>query len=170
MSVDKTTIVVDGLETTRSLLKDLDATALKQVDKEVTAVARDLKGAAAASFSRMYSGADAAYTIRTRNRRDSYSKSVTTTGGTVARGERWSSQPGVLAAVMEFAANVRTANPATQARTRKMLDTVTARYGSPGRFLWDAWDAMRPDLETRVTRYVEQMEASLQRALDRTGD
>lgn len=154
---------VEDLSATRYLLKKFGPDVLKRLDRELTSVARQLKGSAEASFAR--TGASGAYMIRTTNRAGSFTKGVTTRAGSVSRGERWSSSPGVLAAVFEFAQNVRNAKPQNVARTRAMLETLSRKYGKPGRFLWDAWDAMSNAALARVHGAVETAERDLSEEL-----
>ena len=46
----------------------------------------------------------------------------------------------MLAAIFEFANAVRDAQPQNIPRTRSLIATLNARYGGPGRFLWQTWD------------------------------
>lgn len=151
---------IEDVAATRYLLKQFGPDLLKKLDRELTQVARMLKSTAQSNLSRTgVSGS--AYMIRTTNRAGSFTKGVTTAPGSVPRGERWSTKPGVLAAVFEFAQNVRTSKPQNIARTKAMLATVTARYGKPGRFLWDAWDSMSSGALARVHGAVATAEDEL---------
>jgi hypothetical protein len=131
-------VEVIGLSQTRGLLARFEPDLMKRLDATLSVVARDLKAGAEAKFARTGSGN--AYRIRTRNRAMGFSKGVTTQRGSVGRGEKWSSEPGVLAAIFELANKVRDAKPENVERTKSLLATLNAKYGSPGRFLWDAWD------------------------------
>lgn len=151
---------IEDVAATRALLKQLGPDILKSLDRELTTVARQLKSAAESNFART-GASGSAYMIRTSNRAGSFTKGVTSRGGSVARGQRWSDQPGVLAAVFEFADGISKARPQNVARTRAMLATVTARYGRPGRFLWEAWDGMSSGALARVHGAVEAAENDL---------
>lgn len=139
MAVATTAIDVTGIPQARSLLRRFDPDLLKRLDSRLNAVARDLRAGAQTKFSSTGVTADA-YRIRTRSRVDGFSKSVTTKGGSVAAGRKWSSEPGVLAAIFELMAGPRDAQPQNVPRVRSLIATLNARYGAPGRFLWEEWD------------------------------
>lgn len=134
-----TAIDISGVTETRALLRRFEPDLLKRLESQLNAVARDLRNEAQVNFSATGVGA-AAYRIRTRSRAGGFSKSVTTVGGSVARGQKWSSEPGVLANIFEFMAAPRDAQPQNVPRVRSLIATLNARYGAPGRFLWEAWD------------------------------
>ena len=46
----------------------------------------------------------------------------------------------MLAAIFEFANAVRDAQPQNIPRTKSLIATLNAKYGGPGRFLWQTWD------------------------------
>lgn len=144
---------VSDLAQTRALLKRLEPDLLKRLDQQLNAVARDLRSGAQSRFAQ--TGADGdAYVVRSRNRVSGFSKSVAARGGSVGAGEKWSTEPGVLAAIFEFANGVRNAQPQNVARTQSLIATLNARYGSPGRFLWSAWDA-------KSSTYMADVEAAI---------
>lgn len=160
-------VQVDGLVTARNLLKQLDANVLKQMDRELTSVAREVQANAAINLASLSPHSAGAYRVRTTNRQTGFSKSITTTAGTVAKGERWSSKPGALAAIFEFAEKPSGAKPQNVARTQKMIATVASRAPrpEPGRFLWAAYDAMQPDVNVRTIAVVDKIEDELRKAL-----
>lgn len=134
-----TAIDLANLPETRSLLRRFEPDLLKRLDGKLNSVARDLKAGAQAKFA--HTGAEGnAYRIRSRNRIDGFSKSVTTEGGSVSPGQKWSTEPGVLAAIFELMAAPRDAQPQNVPRVRSLIATLNERYGTPGRFLWEAWD------------------------------
>ena len=149
---------VTGLPQTRDLLRRFEPDLLKRLDSRLNAVARDLRGGAQASFERT-GASGSAYSIRTRTRAGGSSKAVTTAPGSVGRGERWSSKPGVLASVFELAAAVRDSRPQNVQRTRSLIATLNARYGAPGRFLWDAWDDRKEKAMASIKAEIEAVEA-----------
>jgi hypothetical protein len=136
--VGASAVEIKGLTQTRGLMLKFEPDLLKRMDATLNAVARDLKGGAQANFAETGAGGNA-YRIKTSNRVSGFSKSVTTVPGNVGRGEKWSSEPGVLAAIFETAKGVRDSQPQNVARTKSLIATLTARYGAPGRFLWPAW-------------------------------
>ena len=155
---------VSGVPQTRSLLARFEPDLLKRLDRRLNSVARDLRSGAQANFERT-GASGAAYTIRTRSRRGGFSKAVTTVPGSVGRGERWSSSPGVLARVFEFASGVRNAKPQNVQRTRSLIATLTARYGSPGRFLWAAFDEREVSIREEAASAVREAEDEYTRRL-----
>jgi len=152
------TVTVAGIPQTRALLARFEPDLMKRLDSRLNAITRGLKGAAQANFERT-GASGAAYRIRTRNRVGRFSKGVTTVRGSVAPGEKWSSEPGVLAHVFELANGVRDSRPENVERTRSLIATLNARYGAPGRFLWEAWDE-RSDRDLRsVDAEIKAVEA-----------
>ncbi len=132
-------IDVSGVLEARSLLKRFEPDLLRRLDARLNAVARDLKAGAQTNFERT-GASGTAYRVSTRSRIGGFSKSVTTVRGSVSRGEKWSTAPGVLAAIFEFMAAPRDAQPQNVPRVRSLIATLNARYGTPGRFLWAQWD------------------------------
>lgn len=135
---------VEGLTETRALLKQFDPDLLKRLDRRLNIVARDLKSGAQTNFEKT-GASGSAYVIRTRNQVSGFSKSVQAGHGnrvtsTVSPGERWSTDPTVLAAIFELANGVRNSQPQNVQRTKSLIATLNSRYGSTGRFLWQAWD------------------------------
>ena len=72
---------------------------------------------------------------------------------------KWSTQPGALAAIFEFADGVRDARPQNVQRTKSMIATLNARYGSPGRFLWAAWDDRKVAALASIDAEIKAVEA-----------
>ena len=153
-----TAIDLAGMPETRALLKRFEPDLLKRLDSKLNSVARSLKAGAQANFS--HTGADGtAYRIITRNRIDGFSKSVTTASGSVPAGERWSSEPGVLAAIFELMAAARDAQPQNVPRVRSLIATLNERYGTPGRFLWEEWDDSGDQYMDEVDAEIKAVEA-----------
>lgn len=151
-------VEVVGLLETRGLLAKFEPDLLKRLDATLTVVAKELQTGAQQNLA-VTGMADRAYRIRSRNRIHGFSKGVTTVSGAVASNEKWSSEPGVLARVFEFAKNVRDAQPQNVARTRSMLDTLRAKYGEPGRFLWTEWDIIKGPSMATVHEEIRAIEA-----------
>lgn len=154
-------VEVDGLLETQYLLKKLKPEALKEMNRELGAIQRELKGKADANFSA--TGASGGYKLKSINRADSLVRSVETVGGSVPRGQKWSTKPGVLAQVFELMANVRTSNPKHVQRVQSLIATLSAKYGAPGRFLWQAYDDMGGDavVSARSREAIARAEAAL---------
>lgn len=124
---------------TRSLLAQFEPDLLRRLDRRLTRAARSVKAGAQSRFEAT-GATGTAFRVRTRTRKGKRIVSVTTTPGSVSPGERWSSSPGVLAAIFELAAGVRDAKPQNVKRTQNLIATLNAKYGAPGRFAWDSWD------------------------------
>jgi hypothetical protein len=127
---------VADIPQTRALLARFEPDLLKRLDSELTAIAVNLKRRAQ-SYIAVTGVTGTAYRVLTRTRQGRFSKSVTTARG---HARHWGDAPGQLAAIFEFANGVRDAEPQNVQRTRSLIDTLNARYGKPGRFLWAAWD------------------------------
>jgi hypothetical protein len=48
---------------------------------------------------------------------------------------------------------------------RSLVSTLTARYGAPGRFVWDAWDAQASATYRAIAQGVRDAEAQIQARL-----
>jgi hypothetical protein len=156
--VDRSAVEVLGLYQTKSLLAKFEPDLLKRLDRTVNLVARDLRRGAQANFQRTGAAGDA-YAIRRRNRPGGFSVAVTTARGSVSPGERWSSEPGVLARIFELANKTYDSQPQNVRRTQSLIETLTRRYGKPGRFLWDAWDERKATSLARVSDEVRAVES-----------
>lgn len=153
-----TAIDLENIPQTRALLRRFGPDLLKSLDSRLNAVARDLRNEAQVRFSNTGVSADA-YRIRSRSRVDGFSKSVTTKGGFVAAGQKWSSEPGVLAGIFELMAAPRNAQPQNVPRVRSLIATLNERYGTPGRFLWEAWDDNGDAYMSEVDAAIRAVEA-----------
>jgi hypothetical protein len=151
-------IDVDGLVETRTLLRQFEPDLLKRLDARVNLAARNLKSGAQANFGQTGAGG-AAYRIKSKLKPAGFSKSVITMAGSVPRGVRWSTNPGTLAAVFEFAAGVRDARPENVQRVKSLIETLNARYGSTGRFLWQAWDDIKEAEMAGIAATIAEIEA-----------
>jgi hypothetical protein len=153
-----TAIDLVGMPQTRALLRRFEPDLLKRLDGKLNSVARNLKAGAQANFERTGASGNA-YRIRTRNRVDGFSKSVMAAGGSVARGQKWSTEPGVLAAIFELMAAPRDAQPQNVPRVRSLIATLNERYGTPGRFLWEQWDDSGDRYLSEIGAEIEAVEA-----------
>ena len=74
--------------------------------------------------------------------------------------------PGQRAAIFEFINDAPSGRP----QVLGLIDSLNRRYGSPGRFLWDAWDATGEDVIGTIRDAVLQAEARLQEGLNAAGE
>jgi len=61
---------------------------------------------------------------------------------------------------------VRDARPENVRRTQSLIDTLNAKYYSPGRFLWTAWDAEGDRAQTDVEDAVRDAEVEYTRRME----
>lgn len=151
-------VEVTGLFETRALLKQMEPDLLKRLDVRLTAIATDLKLDAQQDFEKT-GATGSAFRVQTRNNLRGFTKSVRTMPGRNVPGEKWSRQPGLLAAIFEFANAVRAARPENVQRTRSMLATLNERYGPPGRFLWQSWDERKVPALASIDAEIRSLEA-----------
>lgn len=91
--------------------------------------------------------------------------SVKAAGG--SRNNPWNtSDAGVRAAIFEFIGSSYGGN---RPQVVNMIQSLTRRYGSPGRFLWDAWDSGGVRRLDDITREVKAAERRLQSLMDAAG-
>jgi len=153
-----TAIDLANMPQTRALLRQFEPDLLRRLDSKLNSVARDLKAGAQANFERT-GASGTAYRIRSRSRIDGFSKSVMAAGGSVARGQKWSTEPGVLAAIFELMNGPRDARPQNVPRVRSLIATLNERYGTPGRFLWEQWDDAGDGYLSEIDDAVRAVEA-----------
>mgnify|MGYP001286639594 CR=1 FL=1 len=77
----------------------------------------------------------------------------------MARGQKWSSSPGVLAAIFELMAAPRDAMPQNVPRVKSLIATLNERYGTTGRFLWEVWDDSEGGYAEEVAAEIKAVEA-----------
>lgn len=163
--VYSTNVDVAGVSATRNLLRQMEPDLLRRLDRRLNVVANRVKSVAQAKFERT-GATGTAYRVRTRTRRGSFVKSIATVPGSVPRGQKWSSEPGVLASVFELANAVRDARPENVRRTQSLIETLNAKYYSPGRFLWSAWDDEGDRAQTDVEDAVREAEIEYTRRME----
>lgn len=84
------------------------------------------------------------------------------------RAARWEdSAPGIRAAIFEFAGD---RNPGATPQARGLINSLESRYGSPGRFLWAAWDETGQAALDKIKDAVESAERELQAHLNSIGE
>lgn len=88
-----------------------------------------------------------------------------TAGGT--RGKTWGeSAGGIRAAIFEFAG---TNQSGKTPQAKGLIAHLNSKYGSPGRFLWRAWDETGVDVLHDIAVSVKKAEKELQARLDSEG-
>ena len=89
-------------------------------------------------------------------------------GGAGGLKPRWGdSAGGIKAAIFEFAGSTtQGATPQAQG----LIKSLTERYGSPGRFLWSAWDELGGGVLQNIEESVRRAERDLQANMDAAGE
>lgn len=73
-------------------------------------------------------------------------------------GIRWSS-PSALVSEMSGR------GPVPTVKGRQMVDSLTRRYGTPGRFLWKAYEKHKDEVERRVELLIREVMSKVQRGI-----
>lgn len=84
------------------------------------------------------------------------------------RADSWGqSGGGVRAAIFEF---VGTRYAGDRPQVLGLIQHMTVKYGSPGRFLWDAWDRTGRDVLDQIAWHFKEYERTFQARLDAAGE
>jgi hypothetical protein len=150
---------VGGVKATIAALRNLAPDVKREMDREIRSVMTTIK---AGAESRYPAGA---WSVKLNAKR--LFGSVEAIGGG-ERADTWrDSGPGVKAAVFEFAGKYQ---PGKTPQAKAMIASLNARYGSPGRFLWDSWDENKTRALAQIKTAVLRAESELQTRLDSAGD
>lgn len=160
MSSDKvgTSIEIEGVGKTIRALKEFTPDIHKDMNKAIRTALNWTKQAAIAKYPK------GAYTVRINKKK--ILGSVATAGG--ASAPSWNdAAPGVRAAIFEFAGSQQQGkSPQAQA----LIASLNSRYGTPGRFLWSAWDETGDQVTDSIRAVVKRAEARLQERLNAAGE
>lgn len=151
---------IGGVKATITALRNLAPDVKREMDKEIRSVMTTIKAGAESRYP------GGAWSVKLNAKRLFGSVEA------VAGGERdpnsWAkSGPGVKAAIFEFAGKYQ---PGATPQAKAMIDSLNARYGSPGRFLWDSWDDNKVRALGQIKAAVVRAERELQTRLDAAGD
>jgi hypothetical protein len=153
-------IRVDNVKATIKAINEFAPDLKKRMTKEIRDSLNVVKTRAEGKYPK------GAWQVQINNRR--ILGSIKTRAGSTSYGQRWGdADPGVRAAIFEFA-GTRTAGDTPQAKG--MIESLTRRYGQPGRFLWAAWDEVGPAALEQIRDAVKKAERELQNRLNETGD
>lgn len=152
-------IEVKGVRETINALAAFEPELKKQMDKVIRASLNEVKAGAQARYPK------GAWVVRV-TKKNLLGTIAAQAGGT--RAKRWGdSSPGIKAAIFEFAgARSSGATPGAKG----LIESLNERYGSPGRFLWDSWDANGERAVDQITDAVKMAESRLQAALSAAGE
>lgn len=93
--------------------------------------------------------------------------SIQTAPGTLNRKKWGESDPGARAAIFEF---VGSQTEGDTPQVQGLIKSLNARYGEPGRFLWEAWDETGRSVLSNIRTSVLAAERDLQAKLDSIGE
>lgn len=152
-------IEVSGVRETINALKAFEPDLKAQMDKVIRSALNEVKAGAQSRYPK----GDWVVRITSRN----LLGTIAARGGGT-RGKSWGeSSGGIRAAIFEFA-GTRSEGKTPQARAT--IDSLNRRYGSPGRFLWDSWDANGERALDTIRDAVLMAEERLQAALNEAGE
>ena len=151
-------INVTGVRQTAAALKAFTPDVHKEMNKAIRQALNWTKDAAQTKYPK------GNWTVRINKKK--ILGSISTAGGSSAAS--WAdASPGVRAAIFEFAGS---AGPGKSPQAAAMIDSLTARYGTPGRFLWAAWDDTSDMVLDSIRMVVKNAERKLQTHLDAAGE
>lgn len=153
-------IEVTGIRGTVRALKAFTPEMHKALNKTIRTALNDVKAGAEGRYPK------GAWVVRINTR--NMLGSIRTAPGTVGDAKSWGeTSPGVRAAIFEFAGKYQ---PGATPQAKAMIASLNARYGSPGRFLWDAWDDRGKAALDTIKQAVLTAERNLQAELDAAGE
>jgi hypothetical protein len=160
MARQGTNIEIRGVKETMAALKAFEPDLLKSLRKDIRHTLEKTRDAAQGKYPK------GAYGVRISARKLLGSVVAMSGGGSVA--SSWEkSAPGVRAAIFEFAGKVQGGKTP---QASGLIRSLNARYGSPGRFLWSAWDEHGKESLEHIKVSVQNAERDLQAKLDSAGE
>lgn len=155
-----TNIRIDGVKQTVAALKAFAPEIQKTMNVTIRAALNDVRTGAQARYPK------GSWQININTKKILGSIAARSGGGRVAK--RWEdSSPGVKAAIFEFAGKNQ---PGKTPQAQGLIKSLNARYGAPGRFLWDSWDTNGKDTLDTIANAVRKAERELQAKLDAAGE
>lgn len=152
-------IEIRGVRSTRNALQAFVPDVKRRMDNTIRAALRQTRDAARSRYPK----GDWVVRVNSKNLLGVIAARAGTGGG-----PSWAaSGGGVKAAVFEFMGS-RSDGSTPQARAT--IESLNRRYGAPGRFLWDAWDATGENVLDTIREAVLAAEAELQATLDAAGE
>lgn len=154
-----TNIRITGVKQTVRALKEFQPALYKQMNREIRSALQVVKDRARGK----YPTGDWAVRVNTKN----LLGTVTATARGGAAPSWANASGGQRAAIFEFAGS-RTMGATPQAKG--LIESLTRRYGTPGRFLWAAWDESATQVLSEIEGAVKRAERDLQANLDAAGE
>jgi hypothetical protein len=161
MDRQNSNIQITGVKETARALKEFAPDLHKSMNKEIRKSLNVVKARAQSKYPK------GSWKININQKRI-LGSIVATSGGGTSTGSSWSNAPdGVRAAIFEFAGS-KTDGATPQAKG--LIKSLNARYGTPGRFLWSAWDETGKQALSEIETAVRRAERDLQGRLDAIGE
>lgn len=156
-----TNIEIQGVKQTVRALKAFTPAVHRALNKEIKRSLEIVKQRALARYPK------GEYNVRV-NTKNLLGTVVAASGGAGGGWKRWDDAPGgVRAAIFEFAGSQGDgATPQAQG----LIESLSRRYGQPGRFLWAAWDESGKQVLAEIKAAVLRAERDLQATLDLAGE
>ena len=152
-------IEVTGVKATIRALEQFAPEIKARMNKEIRQALALTKTRAQANYPK------GAYTLQINKKK--LLGSILATPGQRIDDDWGASSSGVRAAIFEFAGS-RQSGRTPQARG--LIESLNRRYGTPGRFLWAAWDETGKDALDRIRTSMLAAERDLQAKLDSIGE
>lgn len=143
-------VTVDGINSTVATLRAMDRAMVTQFNRALRGAVNQVRDQARAAAPTRSGAMRRGFVVRKGR------QSVRHTGWRV---ESRTAQ----GAILELAAEGHTA------QGRSLVDSLTARYGQPGRFLWQAWDDQAPAVYGAMAAAVRAAEADINTRLGKAG-
>lgn len=155
-----TNIEIRGVKQTIRAMKEFEPALYKRMNREIRGALQQVKDRARAKYPK------GDWNVRV-NQKNLLGTVVATSGGGSFNKSFGESSGGLRAAVFEFAGS--TTSGATP-QAKGMIESLTRRYGTPGRFLWAAWDESATSVLDQIESAVKSAERDLQAKLDSAGE
>jgi hypothetical protein len=153
-------IEVKGVRETIRALKAFEPEIGKELNKVIRTALNDVKAGAQGRYPK------GSWSVRINQK--NLLGTIRTSPGTVGDAKSWGdASPGVRAAIFEFAGKYQSGQTP---QAKAMIKSLNERYGSPGRFLWDAWDASGEPALAKIREAMLDAERRLQAELDAAGE
>lgn len=158
-----TKVDVTGIRETVSVLRALSPEALKKMNRAIRASLDVVeKSASNKGFGK------GSYKVKVGGK-NPLGRIVTMGKGGLNKTHWSQSDPGAKSALFEMLNASR--SPNRKAQVEGLINTLNARYGKPGRFLWSAWDEVSGgdnSPQRRIERAVRQAEEETNAKIGRT--
>lgn len=151
---------IDGVKQTIAALRAFTPEVERVLDEQIKDSLRATEAAARAWYPR-------GSWVVGRSKKKMLGYVAARAGGGSSKKSWGTGPPGRRAAIFEF---IGTGYAGDRPQVLGLIKSLQGRYGSPGRFLWAAWDATGSDVLERIEESVLGAERVLQAHLDAAGE